>query len=523
MFGQEAILVIALSSALSAAGAIGYLGWRSRSPVPAADRRQDVVFLFDGRSLADATAAARQMLPPATGGLDDWGRFLLGFGDRFTNLEERLSRLDPGESASLVNPDDPEGGLSLQVRRHGALLRIALVDDRADARSELLERFGLMALQAELSTLRSIAEDSPILTWKQREDGTVIWANAAYIDRARRESRDAAMFGWPPPDLFAAHAGGPALPPGRPRRVALESRHSDKPHWFELRRHDTGDGILSFAQPIDELVRAESALSDFVQTLTKTFAHLTVGLAIFDHKRRLVLFNPALVDLTSLPAEQLSMQPSLHSFLDALRERQRIPEPKDYKSWRLEIARLEAGAADGTYAQNWHLPNGQTYRVTGRPHPDGAVAYLFEDISSEISMTRSFRSEIETSRAVLDCIDDAVAVFSPNGILTLSNRAYADLWSTDHGAQPVETSFAEAVRVWSGQCRDPEEVAERMSGLLSRAEMRRTWCGLLSLKDRRVVQCRVRPLTGGSTLISFRDGDAAAHNLDNPPLSRVGT
>jgi len=46
------------------------------------------------------------------------------------------------------------------------------------------------------------------------------------------------------------------------------------------------------------------------------------------------LFNPALLDLTGLPAEFLAMRPSLLSVLDAMHDRNMIPEPKDYRSWR---------------------------------------------------------------------------------------------------------------------------------------------------------------------------------------------
>ena len=61
-----------------------------------------------------------------------------------------------------------------------------------------------------------------------------------------------------------------------------------------------------------------------------------------------------------------------------------MPEPKDYRSWRQQMSDLEAAAQNGTYEETWALPTGQTYRVTGRPHPDGAVALLFEDISAEV-------------------------------------------------------------------------------------------------------------------------------------------
>lgn len=524
MIGLDALSVIVVSSLISAGAAILFIArQKSQGSSIRAAKPDEVVFLFDGRSLADATPAAREILPPSTSGMDDWGRFLMGFGDRFENLEAAIARIDSGNSVALGNSGDNDDGMVLQVQRRGALTRVALVDKQADSRSELLERYSLMALRAELETLRSIAEESPVPTWRKRDDGIITWANTAYMDIAIKEAGPDSVFGWPPPDLFASTTdpetgGGHAR-----RRVSIPSRHSDKPLWFEFHSHRDDTSRLNFAVPIDGQVRAETTLSGFVQTLTKTFAHLTVGLAIFDRKRRLVLFNPALVDLTGLPAEQLSAHPTLHSFLDALRERQRIPEPKDYKSWRLQIAQLEAAAADGTYAQNWHLPNGQTYRVTGRPHPDGAVAYLFEDISSEVSLNRSFRSEIETGQAVLDNLDEAIAVFSANGILTVANKAYSRLWQVDHANRQAETSLTEAMEHWAAGCDSPDKALSDLGRLLAEGGGRRTGSRAMRLNDSRRILCTVSPLTGGVTMITFRCPDGSAHNLDAPLLSRVGT
>lgn len=64
-----------------------------------------------------------------------------------------------------------------------------------------------------------------------------------------------------------------------------------------------------------------------------------------------------------------------------------LPEPEDYKAWRVEFAVLEKAAASGQYEETQALLNGQTYRVTGRPHPDGTVAFLMEDICAEMSLT----------------------------------------------------------------------------------------------------------------------------------------
>ena len=76
---------------------------------------------------------------------------------------------------------------------------------------------------------------------------------------------------------------------------------------------------------------------------------------------------------------------------------------------------LESAAAEGNYHETWLLPNGQTFRVTGKPHPNGAVAFLMEDISDETSLTRKFSSQIDTSAAVIDNLTGLYLCFLPLG------------------------------------------------------------------------------------------------------------
>ena len=462
----------------------------------------DVAFLFRNGRLVDATPAARAQMPAEPKQTDDLGRFVLTFGQRFEGLAARLA-----DAADVPNfqipevPDDPES-LRLVVESRNGQIRAAIHDPLRGTRSEVVAHYSLAAMRAELFTLRSIAERSPIPTWKRRHDGTIIWANSTYMTLARSVAGAEALIGWPPPDVFDDGQRDWTEEPEAPRRISVQPPGRGQRLWFDLIALPGEIETLFFALPIDKLVRAENALTEFVQTLTKTFADLRVGLAIFDRKRKLVLFNPALVDLTGLPPEHLSARPTLHAFLDTLRDRQRIPEPKDYKSWRMQVAQLEAGAADGTFEETWHLPNGQTFRVSGRPHPDGAVAYLFEDISSEVRMSRTYRSEIELSQSVFDNLDTAIAAFSQTGMLSLSNRAYGALWSGDGGHRPAETGIAEAARRWQEQCHPSAELDAVRATVLQKGE-RQGWTGYVEKLDGTLLRCDVKPVAGGASLVTF--------------------
>jgi PAS domain-containing protein len=259
---------------------------------------------------------------------------------------------------------------------------------------------------------------------------------------------------------------------------------------------------LVFARPMDQLIRAERALQEFVQTLTKTFGDLPTGLAVFNRKRELVLFNPALTDLTSLKPLFLSTQPTLFAFLDQLRNKQRMPEPKDYKTWRQGIIDLEAAAEQGTYHEDWYLPTGQTYRVTGQPHPDGAIAFLFEDISAEVSLTRRFRTEVELGQAVIDSLDEAIAILSRDGTVTLSNQAYADLWGTNPTEALGEIRLKDVLQNWTNTCHSTgfwDELIAYHNDESARAPK----TAELQMRDGRCLICRLAPVAGAAMLVGF--------------------
>ena len=59
--------------------------------------------------------------------------------------------------------------------------------------------------------------------------------------------------------------------------------------------------------------------------------------------------------------------------------------------------------------------------MKGRPHPDGAIAFLIEDISAEVALTRNYRAELEMGQALLDVVEDGFAVFSSSGIMMFCN------------------------------------------------------------------------------------------------------
>ena len=459
------------------------------------------VFLFDGDTLLDATASARQLLGRKDPRATDLDAVYSLLSHRFPDLRERLAGL--ATSGRIIVSAAAQNGL-VEAETWDGLTRLTLRHQTSE--SAPLQRLAIEAIEDELQTLRSIGEDAPQLIWKQDDTGTITWANRAYLNLADKINPipEGSEPTWPPGPLFTATGAKPDAATPQVRRYPLHVPGQNQEQWFEVTSMRRGAETLHFALDANGIVRAEQAQKTFVQTLTKTFAHLSIGLAIFDRQRRLVMFNPALLDLTGLPVTFLSARPLVHSVLDRLRDMNMLPEPKNYASWRDQVAALEAAAIKGTYSETWNLPGGQTYRVTGRPHPDGAIAFLFEDISAEVSLTRHFRQEIETAQSVIDSLEEAIAVFSSSGTLTMSNAAYTRCWGLSADAMS-EIGLQDEIRRWQERCA-PTPVWGGLRGFVDGFSERAEWFEKVVLDNGQALSCRFTPLPHGATLVGFMPG-----------------
>ncbi len=457
------------------------------------------VFLFDGDALIDASPSGRALLSASAARGGPMIRLMAYLQPRFPDLETRLIALSGDGRLTLASEGHGATPLVVHAELRGGVTRITLADPKTDRTAPGADLITQRALTEELDQMRAIAAQAPMMIWRELADGDVVWANATYTAHVSKKLSPDQTLAWPLPRIFERTASAQGIA-GQRQRI---DGPNDTSRWFDLISQTEGDGRLIFAIPIDAAVQAETALRDFMQTLTKTFAHLPIGLAIFDRQRNLQLFNPALLDLTGLAPDFLSMRPSLFSVLDAMRDKNMIPEPKDYRGWRKMMSEMENAAASGLYEDMWSLPSGQTYRIIGRPHPNGALALMFEDISTEMSRTRRYRADLELGQSVIDEIPDAIAVFSQSGQLVLSNLAYSDLWNHDPAATLSESNVATLCNHWSGLTA-PSNVWAEVEDFVASTGNRDTWNAEARLSDGRLVSCRFAAITGGATLASFR-------------------
>ncbi|MGV6810796.1 MAG: PAS-domain containing protein [Brevirhabdus sp.] len=456
-----------------------------------------VRFLLDGRNVLMASRDGQAILAARPRDQDPWDRVMELAETRFPGIEEKLETLSPTNPVTMQGKDSDEGGTFLAEMQMGL---ISLSFDEACFHQNLIrvDPAILNADAARIDEYHAVLSTSPAPIWIETDEGEVRWANDAYAALVRRIDPDAAVT-WPFARVFNLCPETDSLP----RRLCAGKTDGPDEEWFMCHAHKTQrNELICHALPATETVRAEKALNHFVATLTDTFAHLSTGLAVFDKDRRLTLFNPALVEITGLDPTWATGRPTLAAVLDRLRETRMVPEPRDYVAWRNQMVRLEQQARDGSYAEDWPLPDGRTLRVTGRPHPRGAVALLIEDVTPLMSQTRRHRAELELSHAILDGLQEAVVVFSRQGTVLTANTAYGKLWGHDPNASLEELSIIDCTRLWSSECA-PSPAWGDLRDFVHSQSRRSEWTAVFSRLDGSTLHGRFQSLPGGGTLVSF--------------------
>ncbi|MGK7753104.1 MULTISPECIES: PAS-domain containing protein [unclassified Roseovarius] len=480
---------LSLALALAASAVISLLvlwvlgrSWRAAAQDPPAPDKQAALsasFLFHDDELTHLDTRPDALSGLASGEIGQWSDLRHWLGNRFGPLPRSLTELEDGESRDLPATGNSDSA-SLTLSRHHGAERVEVTEPVAPGP---LDRHRARRLDNAVARYQAVFDHAPCAVRMLDTAGQTIWENSAFADHPHSLAQR----------LVEASTGA-----GGATRVRVPSQDTPPDRIFEVEHVQTGDVRAVFATDVTRVAHAETVRREFIQTLTKIFAHLTTGLAIFDRNRQLALFNPALLDLTGLPAPLLSAQLPLMQFFDSLRDNRVLPEPKDYATWRKQIEDMITTAAGGLYLEDWHLPNGMTYRVTGRPHPDGAIAFLFEDITDNVSLTRHYNSQICLRDAVLDASDQAMVVFGPDNVLTLCNLACRQMLEVDPDASFADMTLRDFLA--AGRKVLPGLDWSRIEqAVLARDAVKVTLTG----QNGALLSCHVRHLPGNSAIITL--------------------
>ncbi|MEM7744679.1 MAG: PAS-domain containing protein [Pseudomonadota bacterium] len=426
---------------------------------------------------------------------------------------DMIVRSSAGVAYELIG--SPSGAMIRLILRDAELMDVKLRD--AETRVDLAAR-ALDERKREHATLSGLIEDAPLIAWHRTAEGEIIWCGGKVVIRNASIAANRAV------ELIVARTKLNRQPvlAGQPQKSRIEivvddSAETVSLHVVEIIRNDSSR--IGFATDAGMAATAERTLTRFVQTMTETFAHLTVGLAIFDRNQTLALFNPALVQMWQVEPAWLARRPSLRDIIDELRATRRLPESQDFHKWRARLLGLFENTEAADYEDLWHLADGSNIRVLARPHPHGSLAFIFDDVTERVRLEQRYRHSIDLRRATLDRLTEGIAVFGPNGLLQFVNQAFHEIWGTDSDTAYAAMHARQLVSLCGSLCVS-EGVWQRMHRFITGEEGRRTWEAPLEMGSGRVLRVRVAPLPDGSTMAVFSDARGGTLLPDGPPPTR---
>lgn len=179
---------------------------------------------------------------------------------------------------------------------------------------------------------------------------------------------------------------------------------------------------------LDETARhaANMNAATHARALGEALDSLTTAIALFDSNEVLHLHNSAFAEMFALDRAWLSTGPELGVVLDAMHTAGRLPEERDFARWRAERCAWATRDVD-RIDETWLLPGGQIFRVAVLSRGDAGLVMMVEDKTEYMRLIAGRDQLLAAQAAMLDHLQEGVAVFGPDGKLKLFNRRFAEI------------------------------------------------------------------------------------------------
>lgn len=415
-------------------------------------------------------------------------------GAEATELSTAIDALsDQGTAFAMTAHDEGRRRIKLRGQAVGGMAAVWLETENA--------------LTLETLDYRLILDMLPTPVWLRDRAQKLIWGNRTFLSATGASDIDAAVL-----EQMALDKGE--------RDLAIQAYTQNQVQTAERRTVIGGQqralmltevpvdlGVVGTANDVTEVAASAARLQQHIAAHSDTLDKLATAVAIFDADQHISFFNRAFTRLWDIPAVWLDTHPTDSEILDRLREERKLPEQRDYQSWKAERLKMFQTAHDYAAEELWHTPDGRNLRVMVQPHPFGGLTFLFEDVTERISLESSINTLGKVQSATLDSLREGVAVFGPDGRLKLHNAAFAEIWGLtekDLGGEPHIRTIAAACAakfatepMWEQLI---QAVVSEDSGSNDFGEIERT--------DRTILSLRLSQLPDGAKLITFADATA---------------
>ena len=373
-------------------------------------------------------------------------------------------------------------------------------------------KLGLRLRQSEgaLSSLTQVIEAAPFPMWYRGPDLKLGLVNSAFVQAV--EGKDAADVIERGAELIDAQGESSAA------ATALEAQESDsvvsKMQAAIIRGErrmlrivnvplSTG-AVAGFAVDVQDLEDARAELARYIESQRELADRMTAGTAQFDADRSLSFFNRPFAIMTKLEPEWLADKPEFDRVIERMRDEQRLPETRDFPSWKDE-RRNWFTSADEVIEEEWMLPAGDHIRVVAQPLPDGGLRLFLEDRTEQLRLASARDTLLRVRAATFDNLFEAISVFASDGRLYTWNSRFLEDWELDEEWLTTHPRVDELVPAMARKLVNPTAAAQIREMVRQTTNERQSSSGRISMTDGRHFQFAAVPLPDGNALFTMVD------------------
>ncbi|MEN3971390.1 PAS-domain containing protein [Sphingomicrobium sp. XHP0235] len=391
----------------------------------------------------------------------------------------------------------------------GAILGWVIDISESEERKRRLAR-RLEQTEAALDSLTHLIESAPFPMWYRGPDLSLGLVNSAFV--AAVEGEDAA-------DVIARGAelvdgtgeksarGGAiaAIEAGKPYSRTQPAIIGGERRILRLVDVPLPSGaVAGFAVDIQDLEDARYQLAQNIQSQRELADRMAAGAAQFDPDGSLSFYNQPFAIMSQLDTDDLDEGIPFERLLDAMRERGRVPEVRDYPSWKAE-RRDWFTATEELIEEDWILANGDHLRVVGQPLPNGGLRLIMEDRTEQVRLASARDTLLRVRAATFDNLFEVVSVFASDGRLYLWNRRFSQLWGLDESWLSEHPRVDELVPAMAQRLVNPTEAAQVRELVRSTTSGRKAGSGRINMTDGRSFEYSAVPLPDGNALVTMVD------------------
>ena len=266
----------------------------------------------------------------------------------------------------------------------------------------------------------------------------------------------------------------------------------------------TTGAVAGFAVDVQDLEDARAELGRYIESQRELADRMTAGTAQFDADRSLSFFNRPFALMTNLDHDWLAEKPEFDRVIERMREEQRLPETRDFPTWK-EERRSWFTSAEEVIEEEWMLPAGDHIRVVAQPLPDGGLRLFLEDRTEQLRLASARDTLLRVRAATFDNLFEAISVFASDGRLYTWNSRFLEDWELDEDWLTTHPRVDELVPAMARKLVNPTAAAQIREMVRQTTNERQSSSGRISMTDGRHFQFAAVPLPDGNALFTMVD------------------